>query len=767
MALQLQDMLMRLQPLAPLHPAGGDADKSLQRKQLELARQQFEETKRQHLEETRLHEMAEAGAMARERMQTERALQQQQAAAQAKVMEERRAAYGDIYKYEDAGDVEGIENAANHLNEAGGSAERLGEDEHGMPSWRVETDPERARAEEANQNAQLAPGEVDNPENPYSTHPGDESLQSSLSRMGALGYGKLGTRGNLNETTPGAAEPLSTKDAFHAAQAAARAPDEAPAEPQELQPGVPYSEDYLAEKDAAENFAEPGRSTPMPSMPQGLEPSIFQATGRPARGPAAPDFMGGVPKNVIDTGAMAEQTKQRLGPVMANIEASMPAAYRDATKHVDDAALGAGLSGPKALEQSLALRGPADTAVKDELTAEREADKEERAHAFKLSEEEAKAAAEEKDPIKRQRRIKYGGDRARAAFKDDQVAQRISIMDAAGDVEHVLSDADHFDDQKAINLLMKLNAQIGAQSDKDAMRMTGEDKASIMERIESWMDTAVNGGFTQPMKDSMIAYAHRLGARQHDAVHDYIHRMQESADKQEDALAGLGYRQFVEDTLHGPILEEYDRASSPEEHGAAPADGEEPDDPEGGGDFKETLSSAAADRGLDAGPMLRVMGGESGGGDPKAANGHSSARGIIQMLDSTARNYVNPRTGEHFKDADEYGALSAAEQAPIAVEYWADKFKAAGITKPKPEDYALAIAAPAFVGKSANDTAVVYPKGSDEWKANKPWRPADDGDITTGSIIDYYFGNKKKLAKADKPATRGTGKDDAAALEGL
>ena len=171
--------------------------------------------------------------------------------------------------------------------------------------------------------------------------------------------------------------------------------------------------------------------------------------------------------------------------------------------------------------------------------------------------------------------------------------------------------------------------------------------------------------------------------------------------------------------------------------------------------------------------MLRVMGGESGGGNPKAANDHSSARGIIQMLDSTARAYINPRTGEHFKDATEYGALTAAEQAPIAVQYWHDKFAAKGITHPTPEDYALAVAAPAFVGKSAQDDLVVYPKGSDNWKANKPWRPADDGDITTGSIIDYYFGSKKKTgaAPAAAPAAAapagGKGKDDAAALEGL
>jgi hypothetical protein len=323
--------------------------------------------------------------------------------------------------------------------------------------------------------------------------------------------------------------------------------------------------------------------------------------------------------------------------------------------------------------------------------------------------------------------------------------------------------------------MMKLNAQVGAQSDADAERMTGESKATVIERIGNWIYTATHGGFTEEIRQSMLDYAKHLSEQQRSEVHDYLERGFKSADAEEDPLARQGARHFIERNIPSHILQDYDKESGdePDKPGAAPDaadEGEEPDAPEGGGDFKETLSSHAADAGLDSGPMLRVMGGESNGGDPTAANPHSSARGIIQMLDSTARNYVNPRTGEHFKDADEYGALTAAEQAPIAVDYFADKFKAAGITHPKPEDYALAVAAPAFVGKSAQDDLVVYPKDSRNWKDNKPWRPADDGDITVGSIIDYYFGNKKKVAKADKPAataSASTGKDDAEALRGL
>ena len=40
--------------------------------------------------------------------------------------------------------------------------------------------------------------------------------------------------------------------------------------------------------------------------------------------------------------------------------------------------------------------------------------------------------------------------------------------------------------------------------------------------------------------------------------------------------------------------------------------------------------------------------------------------------------------------------------------------------------------------KNQSGDTVVYPKGSDEWKANKGWRSANNGDITKASLIAYY-----------------------------
>jgi hypothetical protein len=138
------------------------------------------------------------------------------------------------------------------------------------------------------------------------------------------------------------------------------------------------------------------------------------------------------------------------------------------------------------------------------------------------------------------------------------------------------------------------------------------------------------------------------------------------------------------------------------------------------------------------------------------------------MLDSTAREYTNPRTGKKFANAAELRQLPREEQAPIAADYFHNK----GVTADSPqEDYDLAVAAPAFVGKSANRDEVVYPKGTDDWEANKPWRPKDGGDITVGSILDFYARNRKG-APAETPASSkpAAGGQDAARkklLEGI
>lgn len=756
MALQLNDLLMRLSPTQH-HPMTDGEDKSMERKRLQLAREQFAEVKRKNAEDAEYHRIAEAGEMTRAHMQDERQRAQQAALAQAETLKQRREAHDTMLKYRDTGDYEGMETAANRLNELGGLAERTGEDEHGLPTWHVELDAEKYKKEQAALEARQAPGEVDNPENPYSTHPGDESTASSLSRLGALGYpgtdrGTLMPPAGIGSSDDMTPEQLARVTGGGSQQRAAT--DRAVAQPPlevERDIGPP-----AADADPAEDTSP--IKPEYRQAPQGLDPL---AALRPARlGPVAPDqadIMGGVPKNVIDTGAMNAQAQRRLGPVMANIEASMPAAYRGATEHNDAAAAGLGLPVDKALDLSLKLRAPADAAIARERSEE-----------AALAKEKAKEG-KPLTPHEEQVLIHDGKNSALTDFKTLKLQPEIGAMRSATEIITMLEDNDSANDDKAINFLMSLAVQKGAQTDADALRMTG-GKINAWDKVSEWLHEQFKGGYGDQIKGSMKQFAHEMRDQSKAAVFDWMHSQNEAANNAVHPLVAKGYREAV-NAMPAWLRKEYDKENPPEEEpeeadapGATPVSAAVDDGD--GNDFEDAVDAAAEDKGLDPDKWRAVTGPESKG-DGNAKNPHSSASGIIQMIDEVAREYVNPRTGKKFANAAELRGLPREEQAPIAAEYLHDK----GLTADSPqEDYDLAVAAPAFVGKSANRDAVVYPKGSDKYEANPLWQPKDGGDITVGSILDFYARNRKGGAEAPASTKPAAGGQDAARkklLEGL
>lgn len=137
----------------------------------------------------------------------------------------------------------------------------------------------------------------------------------------------------------------------------------------------------------------------------------------------------------------------------------------------------------------------------------------------------------------------------------------------------------------------------------------------------------------------------------------------------------------------------------------------------------DELADAAEAEGLDPVAVAEIMALESGG-RPDARN-PSGATGLIQFMPSTARGLGTT--------TEALGRMSAAEQLPYVMRY----FRNAGLTADSPPgDYAVAVAAPAFVGRS--DDTVVYPRGSQAWQQNRPWRSGGDGDVTVGSIKQAY-----------------------------
>jgi hypothetical protein len=108
-------------------------------------------------------------------------------------------------------------------------------------------------------------------------------------------------------------------------------------------------------------------------------------------------------------------------------------------------------------------------------------------------------------------------------------------------------------------------------------------------------------------------------------------------------------------------------------------------------------------------------------GKPNAKNPNSTATGMLQMLESTARS-LGTSTAQLSK-------MSAEEQLPFITEY----FKRTGLTADDPpSEYYLAVAAPGAVGKP--DDFVIYKQGSPAYDLNPRWDANQDGIITAGDL---------------------------------
>jgi hypothetical protein len=629
MAFDTREHMLPPRGLSPMKlDPSGTKDMSMQLQQLKLMREKFEYEKQRNIEDDKLRQLEEAGRMSREALAAQREQEQRQAAiaaselthqrgVEAKNLEQRQAAYDALGKRADTADYEGMEIDATRLNELGGLAERAGEDENGFPAWRIELDAKAARQRDADQEAQAGAQVSENPYDGVQT-PGDvdEPLVQSLDRLNALGYDSLGLRGNMAGTGVGEGQPLSTEDAFHSAQSAARAPDEAPPpaaaepEPTPWQPGdlapddpapapddpgaTPY--DTAGEADAAANYAEPGRSTPM-APPPGLEPSIFQATGRPARGPDRPDIMGSVPMNTIDTGAMQDQRKQRLGPVMDGMVKGMPGAYQAQTRANADAALAMGLPADKAVDQALKLNAPANSALASELDAER-----------KAKAAELKAIEDAKlDPKGEQVLIKYGRDAGWKSYTTLKVGSSVSTMKMAAQVDRMLSNKDSADDDKAVNLMMSLAEQSGHQSDADALRMTG-GVISTWDKVKEWMHEQVKGGYGDKIKASMKDFARDVREKERTKVFSWMDSTSRTMEGANHPLVAKGYKEVL-DSMPADLLDEY--AGDSEEHpeggepdSAAGATVRTPRDANGRDDADPTTGYRPPIRGAADGPAI-------------------------------------------------------------------------------------------------------------------------------------------------------------------
>lgn len=675
MAINFASMMLNPSPIVQLDfgrsVGGGD------RERLKLLREQFAETKKQNEldnEYRRTHEAAE-NARAQLAAQVER--DKAAATAAQKLADDKRKAHEAFVKYRESGDIEGMEALVPFMTNLGMNVERRGEDENGLPSYQVDMDRAAVDQAESARAAQAAPyGE-------------NESAVQSLDRLGALGYPSLSERGNLDE--PALDAPITTEDAFGR--------------------GLK----------ATEHFAE---------------------TGQAMRGPDQADIMGSVPKNVIDIGAEQQQVMRRLKPSLDAYRDSYPEAYRGSVDKSNEAAAAMALPGPKALETAQKMRGDVDKAVASELVHDRKA--EEGVKPLTRIEEE---------------RLSNGGYK-----KALGVANEVGLGDirksqkAASMVLELLGNQTAWDDPMIGFQLTRLLGSIGPQSNRDIDIALGGDGMGAVDKVTERIVAFLKGGYSDERREQLMNIVQTSTELDDDKVYDLLDTIDRAAAAEKDPEVRRGWLTFKK-TIPQEYLDAHEEAKG-EDGSADPedldtdTDEEQPafDDPglerqgstevqrvgsragqprpasariDDDDEFMDELLIQTEESGLDPNAILAIIGGESGG-KADAASDKSSAKGLIQFLNSTARRYG-------FGSSKDFAKLSRTEQVPYIVQYLKDS----GINEDSmPEDYGVAVAAPAFVGKP--DDTVVYQEGTKEHAKNAPWWPEDGGDITVGDIKAYY-----------------------------
>jgi hypothetical protein len=456
----------------------------------------------------------------------------------------------------------------------------------------------------------------------------------------------------------------------------------------------------------------------------------FEQTGRPTRGRDQADATGSVPTDVIDTGAMQMQTLQRLNPALAARANALPAGrLRRAAKANAEAIGGLGFGTADALkEMDAAMEGPLSLYANDQ----------------KLKAEEAKDTNLTRREVAQFR--KDGETYAREFSKAREVDVVLNSLSKAHEVTRVLDNINKEDDGMVAAAVMDAQNVVGAPSNTDLELAFNIPKGSLFTKGIAIIQEAVRGGMSDAQKEAIRSYMAEVSRSGNMRLEQYLDDAYASIDSGDmDPEEAVGFKRFTERSVPASVLNPYLEKRSGKSKGA-PTGGETSQRPAPApGEAQAELAQQAAQAGLNGAVLGQLMGGESRG-NPNAANEDrkdgapkSSAKGVFQLTDKTARMMGYP-------DADAYRAAPLDEQIEVGLKLFKDK----GLDENSPhEDYALVLAAPSFVGKWKSRDDVVYKKGSIEWEGNKPWRPADDGDITVGSITDYYVkGEGREISRA-------------------
>lgn len=708
MALQLNDLLMRLQPPSAQNMGMGD-DKSIERQQLKLMREKFENEKDQQQRQLELNRLEESGRMAREQMVQQRMAAEKDAERQAAAEQKKNEAIALFTKTAGSGDVQGAHAMLPMLTHLGVPVSLEGE-ENGLPRYRIGPDPE------AQQRSQGAIG-----------YPTDDS--GTLNEGSGIASSSDMTPEQIARVTGGGTEDRAATEKATAQPPLAVEPDIGPPAPGDDTDANPIKPEYRQAVDSLDPLA-------------GIRPARMAAAP-----PAQPDYTGAVPKNVLDMGAIHQQTLASLNPALNSIVGSYPTEYQDSAAQSADAVRSLALPAAQSVEMLDKLRSSPDSIIRANIAAD-------------AQRTDSKSKADVASGEREQKYILQGNNFAEKISKDFDIKGVKTRRKSLDQVVEVLTNKNPQDDYLAGASVSRLMGERGATTEPDIERALGTASASFFERIKQGLYKEAIGGLSDPQKDALMGVIKKARESDQKGVNDYLDNVEEQASSPNthpDVARGMrSYRDAVvpkawRDEYNASKKKKPDaaagqaQASNEGDLYTAPPGATARNETPADADFEDELMAQAADAGFDERAVRGVINVESGGNP--AAHNDSGATGLIQFMPAIAKAMGT--------STEEIGKMTKAQQVQYVIKYLKDRDIDENSTQ---ADMYAAIAAGgrlkdgSYVWQKPDDY-VVYPKGSPGWEQNKPWRPADGGDITIGTIKAFGGG------KPDKPTTTLTSAD--------
>lgn len=706
--------------------------------QLRLMRQQFEETKRRNREDERLRREAEQNELARAHMQAQQAREKAEAERQATLLAKKQEAFQKFTEVAASGNTAAVSAMVPYLSELGMGVDLEGES-GGLPRYRLTMDAARDAATESARLAQTT------------TYGAAETAEQSLSRLGGLGYDTVAGRGNLDDPLP---EPALPADA-----PLTLGPSEAPefdeATTDALTPGendfvAPAPEGEVADVAVAPSRLAPSTLPGEDAYAQALAASRFSRLndGEPVRPPDDPDYMGAVPKNVIDMGAMEAQTLARLNPALKSLVEAYPEDVRPSAASTAAGVKQMSLPLDKAVEEFRSQRGGPDSLISSQIEAgQKRLDK------------------ETPDYMERHTLARYGQDEAQQiAHQFGGVKDYVTNSNTYSVADEILSNDDNIDDSMVGELIGRRMGQRGTSTEGDIQRIFGEAAMSFLEMIEKKLFGAAVGGLTDGQRDALKNVLQKWKDEDRKNALGYLDRVESLAsDPGTEVNVARGLRQGARLVVPLDVYDEW-RSKRKKSEADTGSDTGEPSGamtPALGAEIEKQANAA----GLNGAAVRAWVGAESQG-SASAVNQDTRAHGGLLQFAKEGWADIAKAAGTPDVTWEQMLELPADKQIPYVLAY----FKTKGL---KPTDdggeYAMATFMPLYRDKP--DDFVLGEKDSAEiafgnvtkgkvWEQNPSLRDGDT--ITVGGVKRR---GREKTSAASAPPT--PAKSEAPATQGI